>query len=64
MTDTVRRDIYDECKRDRDRWRRAALAHKSEAQHLAIRLAEANRALIEAQRNAARRHEIESMFTG
>jgi hypothetical protein len=62
MTDTVRREIYDECKRDRDRWRRQALAHKSEAAHLAIRLAEANRLLVEVQRQAARRRELDEMF--
>lgn len=58
MTDTVRRDIYDEVKRDRDRWRRQALASKSEAAHLAIQLAHANRALIELQRDLARRREV------
>lgn len=63
MTDTIRPDVYAELKRDRDYWRKKAKFHKSEMTRLTIEVARLNRALIDAQRDAARRLETDRVFS-
>lgn len=63
MTDTIRSDVYAELKRDRDYWRKKAKFHKSEMTRFTIEVARLNRALVDAQRDAARRKEIGFVFT-
>lgn len=62
MTDTVKQSVFQEVRRDRDYWRAQAHKFKLEIENLEMRLTAANRALVDAQRDAARKRELDRIF--